>query len=269
MPTYLLAWNPRKWGWDTLAEDARAVRAGRPSLDRWSCQNGHIRPGDRVFLIRLGLEPKGIMGSGTVASERYQSEHYDPERAAAGDVLWRVDVRFDTLLDPARDTLFPRGRLLHDPRFSRMHWDTQSSGIHIHDDVAAHLEAAWAEHTGRDAHLPEEVAEEGLVEGAVRRIAVNAYERNPEARRRCLGHHGARCAVCELDLAQVYGPAGAGVIHVHHLTPLATIGEDYAVDPIHDLRPVCPNCHAIIHRRTPPYRIEEVQAFLAHVAAER
>jgi 5-methylcytosine-specific restriction enzyme A len=53
-----------------------------------------------------------------------------------------------------------------------------------------------------------------------------------------------------------------GFIHVHHLTPLSSLGTDYEVDPIRDLRPVCPNCHAVLHRREPPYSPEEVQQFL-------
>jgi predicted HNH restriction endonuclease len=43
---------------------------------------------------------------------------------------------------------------------------------------------------------------------------------------------------------------------------LSRIGPDYVVNPIEDLRPVCPNCHAIIHRCTPPYSIEDVRRFL-------
>jgi len=33
-------------------------------------------------------------------------------------------------------------------------------------------------------------------------------------------------------------------------------------DPIRDLRPVCPNCHVVIHRREPPYSIDEVRQLL-------
>lgn len=33
-------------------------------------------------------------------------------------------------------------------------------------------------------------------EGAVRKVLVNAYERNPEARRRCIEHYGSDCFVC-------------------------------------------------------------------------
>jgi 5-methylcytosine-specific restriction enzyme A len=64
--------------------------------------------------------------------------------------------------------------------------------------------------------------------------------------------------VCDFDFGAVYGEAAAGFIHVHHTKPLAMIGEQYEVDPIEDLRPVCPNCHAVIHLVNPPRSIEEV-----------
>ena len=58
----------------------------------------------------------------------------------------------------------------------------------------------------------------------------------------------------------VYGDMGDGFIHVHHLKDLATIGEEYEVDPIEDLRPVCPNCHAMLHRTVPAMSIEDLRA---------
>lgn len=112
--------------------------------------------------------------------------------------------------------------------------------------------------------IPQEIHQSaGLSEGAVRVVAVNAYERNPEARRRCIEHHGTRCCVCGFSFGAVYGEVAEGLIHVHHLRPLSEVGGEYTVDPVEDLRPVCPNCHAVLHRRAPAYSIEEVKAFLA------
>lgn len=111
--------------------------------------------------------------------------------------------------------------------------------------------------------MPDEVHEsEALFEGAVQRVMVNAYERNPVARTRCIEAHGYRCAICEFDFGTVYGPAMEGFIHVHHVRTLASIGAEYEIDPVSDLRPVCPNCHAVIHRVVPPRSLEEVKAML-------
>lgn len=113
--------------------------------------------------------------------------------------------------------------------------------------------------------LPDEVAESlTLTEGAVSRITVNAYERSPEARRRCIERYGARCVVCGFDFGEEYGEVAEGLIHVHHLKPISQLGESYKVDPLVDLCPVCPNCHAVIHLRNGlPYTVEEVRSFLA------
>jgi 5-methylcytosine-specific restriction enzyme A len=102
--------------------------------------------------------------------------------------------------------------------------------------------------TGDDAHI----------EGAAQSVVVNRYERDPAARKKAIQYFGAICQACGFDFLAKYGAVGQGFIHVHHIVPLASIGKSYNVDPEKDLRPVCPNCHAMIHKRTPPYSIEEV-----------
>lgn len=103
---------------------------------------------------------------------------------------------------------------------------------------------------------------ESYLEGAVIRVSVNAYERNAEARKTCIEHYGCTCAVCGFDFEVAYGEIGRGFIHVHHVKPLSEIGEQYEVDPIQDLRPVCPNCHAMIHTKSPAMTIEELKTLI-------
>jgi predicted HNH restriction endonuclease len=100
------------------------------------------------------------------------------------------------------------------------------------------------------------------IEGAKQRITVNTYERNPAARRRCLEHYGTKRAVGTFDFEARYGDLGKGFIHVHHLRPLAAQGKEYELDPIDDLRPVCLNCHAMIHARPIAVSIEELRALV-------
>ncbi|QFT88088.1 HNH endonuclease [Bacillus sp. THAF10] len=108
--------------------------------------------------------------------------------------------------------------------------------------------------------LPEEVSSrEELYEGGLKTISVNAYERNSIARQRCLNHYGYECAVCNFNFYKSYGDIGNDFIHVHHLLELNQIGVEYKVDPIKDLRPVCPNCHAMLHRKKPAYTIDELK----------
>lgn len=89
---------------------------------------------------------------------------------------------------------------------------------------------------------------ESFYEGAKRQVIVNSYERDHKARLQCIKIHGATCAVCGIDFEKMYGELGKGFIHVHHIIPIHTIGEGYKVNPETDLIPVCPNCHAMLHR---------------------
>ncbi len=96
---------------------------------------------------------------------------------------------------------------------------------------------------------PDQIDEQQpYLEGSVNQIKVNAYERDPAARAACLHQYGYNCSVCSISFETKYGEIGKGFIHVHHLKPLSSIRQQYTVDPIQDLRPVCPNCHAMLHR---------------------
>jgi 5-methylcytosine-specific restriction protein A len=101
-----------------------------------------------------------------------------------------------------------------------------------------------------------------LTEGAMVRISVNRYERNRKAKNKCIEHYGSSCCICGFDFGKRYGPIGDGRIHVHHLVPLTNIQKEYVIDPIKDLRPVCPNCHLIIHSKKEPFTIEELKEML-------
>jgi hypothetical protein len=112
-------------------------------------------------------------------------------------------------------------------------------------EIVAALERALSLDDRAASQLEE--APELFEEGKGVRVVVNRYERDRAARSACLVAHGRVCVVCKVDLATVYGPIAAGIIHVHHRTPLSEIGGSYVVDPTRDLVPVCPNCHAVIH----------------------
>lgn len=91
---------------------------------------------------------------------------------------------------------------------------------------------------------------------------MNAYERDRAARQACISHYALACVVCDLRFEERYGAVGASFIHVHHVVPLSELGPDYKLDPVRDLRPVCPNCHAMLHRQRPPHSIEALRGFI-------
>lgn len=97
--------------------------------------------------------------------------------------------------------------------------------------------------------LAEELPDsEKHLEGGRVKITINGYERSPKARAACIAHYGYKCAVCGFDFSRAYGSLGERFIHVHHIVPFGKIRRQRPTDPIKDLRPVCPNCHAMIHR---------------------
>ena len=110
---------------------------------------------------------------------------------------------------------------------------------------------------------PDELPDPGeYPEGARATVWVSAYERNPEARNKCIDHYGATCYVCGFNFEEVYGAIGKGFIHVHHLTPFAGAAER-RTSPVEDLRPVCPNCHAMLHRESPPLPVARLKYIMA------
>lgn len=105
-------------------------------------------------------------------------------------------------------------------------------------------------------------------EGDTQEVVLSVFERDPNARQQCVKHHGYACSVCGFHFLHTYGAIGRDFIHVHHLVPLSTIRTGHPVDPIQALRPICPNCHSMIHRKEPPFTIEELKFMLIQQASD-
>jgi 5-methylcytosine-specific restriction protein A len=113
--------------------------------------------------------------------------------------------------------------------------------------------------------FPEEISNESashLIEGSLKQITVNVYERNVKARNECITFHGTSCKVCGFNFEEVYGDAGKDYIHVHHIIPLSEIKVNYEVNPVEDLIPVCPNCHSMLHRFNPILTVEQLKVMI-------
>ena len=121
----------------------------------------------------------------------------------------------------------------------------------------------------QEIFIPEEVSNSAVSslhsEGAIVTIHVNAYERNRHARKACIDHYGTSCYVCKQSLESIYGSIGESYIQVHHIVPISRIKHDYIVDAIQALRPVCPNCHAMLHKQYQgeDVSIEQLQSLIA------
>lgn len=251
MTTYLLTWNPRLWLWDELQEDMASVKDSGAVDIEWSTGvTKRIVEGDRAFLVRLEVEPKGIMGAGFFSGS--------PEKG----LTWRRQSDRQALYAPLElnvilpeDKILPIGSLSR--RFNSVSWTPQASGQSIPPQIATELEKLWSQWL-RNQNVQLKL----LMEGSLRRVLSDQHERNPEVRRRCIEHYGLDCSICDFNFGAVYGEAGEGLIHVHHLKPLGKTTGERRVDPIKDLRPVCANRRAVIHRQPTSRTIEEMRAIV-------
>lgn len=105
--------------------------------------------------------------------------------------------------------------------------------------------------------------DERLLEGIQKTIKATIYERNQKARQACLSHWKYSCFVCGFNFEKTFGELGKNYIHVHHINQISSIKSEYEIDPVKDLRPVCPNCHSMIHRNKEALTIDELKIILA------
>lgn len=113
--------------------------------------------------------------------------------------------------------------------------------------------------------IEEPQSQEGpkIAEGQASKVLATRYERSPINRQLCLQLKGYRCSVCGFDFEETYGVIGREFIHVHHAIPVSRMEEGHIVVPAEELFPVCPNCHSMLHRKDPPYSIEELRRLVS------
>ncbi|MDC1076328.1 hypothetical protein OAQ35_05095 [Litorivicinus sp.] len=99
----------------------------------------------------------------------------------------------------------------------------------------------------------------GIMEGALSVTEVKRRERSRLNRALSIEAHGYRCFICGLDPMSRYGDGGQ-ILEVHHLTQLGNLDDAMIFDPVRDLIPLCPNCHAAVHTRRPiPWKPTDIE----------
>jgi len=266
MKTYLLTWNPNNWAWETLKDDIKQLENLGVFRDSWSCGNkkNTIKTGDRVFLMHLGVEPKGIVASGYTTSDIYQDTHWDKTKSALANY---VKIDFDVILNPKEQDILSADFLIANKPFSDFSdWFPRSSGNNIEDNIASELEKAWFSHLNKKQYFSNYYIGDNdskqILEGNKIETVTTRYERNPHARQLCLKIHGYSCAICDFNFEKQYGLLGKDFIHVHHVNPLSEVDKIHELNPKIDLIPVCPNCHSMIHIKRPALKIDELRQLI-------
>ena len=143
MAAYLFSWDPNKWDWQNLKEQADAQQMGAPVIRMWACGDARrIFAGDRIFIIRQSKEPRGIFASGEVTRGSYEIANANIQDAQHGRNTLVVDFKFDYLTDANKQVVIPRTDL-RGGALSKFIWDIKVSGTKIPDNVAAELEKLW------------------------------------------------------------------------------------------------------------------------------
>lgn len=248
---FLFSWNSNFWPFEKIEPQINDIKKSGKALDIWSISaHRKVKIGDRAFLIRVKAAINGIFASGTIISEPEWFKNFE------GNDKLGVWIEFDTILNPNEGEILELEYIKENISL-KQDWSPRKSGISI--TPINELEILWANYLRqknffKSSTIPDPI----IIEGTSYELTQTVYERNPYARIFCLQHHGYSCAVCGFNFKDKYGEIGNEFIHVHHLNQLS-ISRKRETDPIIDLCPVCPNCHAMLHKRTPPYSIEELK----------
>jgi len=136
MNAYLFGWNPHKFKWEDLDKDIAKLAATGELKDNWSvASHKTIKPGDRAFIVRVGVEPKGIFASGYTSSEPYLA-------LRLGRTYHRIEISLDVLLNPDKQPILSLD-ILRTGNLAEQTWTPQASGISIRPQLVEELEGVW------------------------------------------------------------------------------------------------------------------------------
>ena len=245
--TWIFQWNPKVFGGNNYLDDKEPGYSADWSVNRY---RNDIFDGDRMLLWRSGSE-SGIYAVATLKGEVFKRAKKEQVNSDSKEE-WAIAFQFDEIVDPP----VLRTSLLVHPALKELDVIRFPNATNFKVG-AAEWDFLEKEIRERSQALADEVeASVEYPEGAVKRVFVNAYERSGPARKNCINHHGTTCAVCTFNFEEFYGSMGEGFIHVHHLLDLSLTKPGQKVDGVKDLRPVCPNCHAMLHKSRPAHSIE-------------
>lgn len=146
MKTWLFAWNPKRYTWEGNVDGYKELMAVISQVGcayiPWTCGvNKSILPGDRIFLIKLGVKERGIVASGYAATSVFEGTHWDESLAAEGKKTKRVYIKMDKICNPDSPAIQYDYLCKIAPDFK---WSIQGSGITIPDKTANELELIWS-----------------------------------------------------------------------------------------------------------------------------
>jgi 5-methylcytosine-specific restriction protein A len=244
MSTFLFLYNPLNWKWDKIEEAIQKVEKEGSISDSWTCMSKKPKNGDKFFLMQVGQQKNnGIFGSGSI--DRLEEDV--AEGVINHGLTNRAYIKINILLNPNEKKL-DENTLKN--KFPNTRWTPPRSGNEIDSNIVDDLENLWVEFVNNSkAYIETGFINKEYLEGNSQQRLFTVYERNSEARQACIDHYGYDCQICGTNLEKIYGEVGKDFIHVHHIDFFSNFTEEHKIDPIKDLITICPNCHAMLHRK--------------------
>ena len=137
-----MVWNPDNWAWKSFQDDRLRVARGETVTLPWRTASKQLKEGDTAYLIRLGQKPKGLVARGTVTSEPYEDDHFEPEKAKQGEKAVYVDITLTDLRDPKAEAYISLADLEAGTTDGQK-WTPQGSGIEIKPRSAKLVTGLW------------------------------------------------------------------------------------------------------------------------------
>ena len=94
-------------------------------------------------------------------------------------------------------------------------------------------------------------------EGKAGHISTNTKSRSDKLRKAAIDFYKTsaghlKCCVCGFDFEETYGNLGKDYIQIHHEHPVCQYDDDgvesFIKDAIKNVKPLCANCHCMVHR---------------------
>ena len=121
-------------GWKTATVDGFI-----PST--WLCGSGNPKVGDRVFVIRTGQKPEGVIACGVVTRAPYSVPHWSPYKAEAGDMVRYIGTEMNESRIGKQDAIVSLADLKKAE--SKQRWKLQFETIEIVGKPARTLQRLW------------------------------------------------------------------------------------------------------------------------------
>lgn len=150
MPATFLTWNPTRSAppGPNWVADARTTQSGEPVEGSWSVgRHVNIPVGRRVFMLRQGAGPRGIVAAGITLTTPYPDKHFDE----VGKTANYVDVSWDAMVEDPTEPLDIQVLLAEVPKVP---WNNLvGSGISTENAAAVdRIEGLWAQRLADDIH---------------------------------------------------------------------------------------------------------------------